>query len=147
MRLCISLAWLHQSESLEVFTTTLLAFRWLLESDCDIQNTPIFKAAIDIINHSPLALKLLGSQIRKVGLARGSTKDGFARITFVVNGANGEYLVTLTGTCSKSEDYEIDTLSMHKRSSYPVNDIYIYKDKVLQSNVESVEETSPELVE
>lgn len=89
----------------------------------------------------------MGSQIRKVGLARGSTKDGFARITFVVNGANGEYLVTLTGTCSKSEDYEIDTLSMHKRSSYPVNDIYIYKDKVLQSNVESVEETSPELVE
>ena len=111
-----------------------------------MQKSPIFIAAIDILNNSSIAKHLLGSPIKSYGLARGTLRNGFATITFVVSGSNGDYLVMLSGKCSQDGKYQIENLSMHKRSSSPIEEFYIIMNgKLLDSD--GNEEDAAELIE
>lgn len=90
---------------------------------------------------------MLGSPIKSYGLARGSLRNGNASITFVVNGANGDYLVMLTGKCSQDGTYQIDNLSMHKRSASPAEDFYIIMDGQSVVDLENEDETAETIEE
>lgn len=89
---------------------------------------------------------MLGSSIKSYGLARGSLRNGNASITFVIRGNNGDYLVLLTGKCSADGNYQIENLSMHKRSASPIEEFFIIRNGYLLDDPE-FEENAEETVE
>ena len=99
------------------------------------------------MNHSPLVLDLMGTPSLKVRLARGRVKNGEARITFVVEGRDVEYLVYVEGAeDAVSHEVFIKTLSLHKRAQIPAQEYYIYRDGDLVTTLSGNQETSVEEV-
>ena len=74
-------------------------------------------------------------------------RNGNASITFVVNGNNGDYLVTLTGKSSQDGTYQIENLSMHKRSASPIEDFYIIMNGQLMVDLENEDDIAETIEE
>lgn len=65
----------------------------------------------------------------------------------MVNGSNGDYLVTLTGKSSQDGTYQIENLSMHKRSASPIEDFYIIMNGQLMVDLENEDDIAETIEE
>lgn len=65
----------------------------------------------------------------------------------MVNGNNGDYLVTLTGKSSQDGTYQIENLSMHKRSASPIEVFYIIMNGQLMVDLENEDDIAETIEE
>lgn len=82
-----------------------------------------------------MVMDLIGSEFTVRSLSRGKVNEKEARVTFIINGKNGEFLVTLEGECDDNGELGIKTLSMHHRGKFPAEEHFIYENGVLVSKL------------